>query len=290
MDKKVTIIGLGLIGGSIGLALRNLPANAPEVVGYSRSKETARRALDRGAVNRVEAGLAEAIRNANLVVVATPILAIKDIFAEIGPHLLPDCVVTDVASTKAAILDWAGQLLPSSVDFVGGHPMAGKETSGIDAAEPGLFRGCTYCIVPGKNASQASADLVTELASSLGGRPLLLSAEIHDYLVAGISHLPFTVACALVMATMKSQSWSEMSALAASGYKDTSRLASQHPVMTRDICLTNRDNIVSWIDDFTRELQRFRDLVAHDSDELEKTLALARRMRQEWLQGYEKRS
>jgi prephenate dehydrogenase len=290
VDKKVTIIGLGLIGGSIGLALRGLPANAPEIVGFSRTKETAKRALDRGAVNRVETSLTAAVRNANLVVIATPILASRDIFAEIGPHLLPDSVVTDVASTKVAILDWASQLLPSSVDFVGGHPMAGKETSGIDAAEPALFRGCTYCIVPGRNASQKSVDLVTELANSLGGRPLFLSAEIHDYLVAGISHLPFALACTLVMATVKSQSWAEMSPLASSGYRDTSRLASQHTLMSRDICLTNRDNIVSWIDDFTRELQRFRDLLAHNSDELEKTLALARRMRQEWLQGYEKRS
>ena len=291
MERRiVAIAGLGLIGGSIGLALRNIRADVPEVVGYSRSRESAQKALDCGAVDRIEASLSAAVRDADLVVLATPILAIKDILSEIAPCLLPGSVVTDVGSTKAAILEWARQHLPGGVYFVGGHPMAGKEKSGIDAAESTLFHGCTYCIVPAAGASQPAIDLVAGLARDLGGNPLLISAEAHDYLVAGISHLPYALASALVMTTMENPSWAEMSGLAASGFRDASRLASQHPVMTRDICLTNRDNLVSWIDDFTKELNRFRDLLIRDSDELEERLALVRRLHQEWAQRYEERS
>jgi len=232
----------------------------------------------------------KAVQGADLIIIATPILAVKDVLAEIGSHLKPGSVVTDVASTKATIRGWAIQFLPAGVDYVGGHPMAGKEMSGIDAAEPDLFKGCTYCIVPGENASQASVDVVTSLAGDLGGRPLLLTAEAHDYLVAAISHLPFALACCLVMATMKNERWPGMSGLAASGYRDTSRLASQHPVMTRDICLTNRDSLISWIDEFTKELRRFRDMVAQEGDELENFLLSTHRMREEWLQSREKGS
>lgn len=290
MERRVAIVGLGLIGGSIGLALRHLGADAPEIVGYARREETVAKALSCGAIDRAESSLAKSVQNAGLVIVATPILATRDIFAEIGPQLMPGCVVTDTGSTKASIIDWAAQLLPDGVEFVGGHPMAGKETSGIDVAEPGLFRGCTYCIVPGRNSSPASVELITDLAREIGARPLLLSAAQHDRLVAGISHLPFTAACALVMTTMGSQAWSEMSGLAATGYRDTSRLVSQDPTMTRDICVTNRENIVLWIDRFIRELERIRDLVADGGEQLGETLSLARRMRQEWLQQYEKRS
>lgn len=290
MDRKVAIIGLGLIGGSIGLALRHLGPEAPEVTGYARRKETAAKALQCGAVGRAESSLIKSVQNAGLVIVATPIMATRDIFAEIGPHLMPGCVVTDTGSTKEAIIDWAAEFLPDSVDFVGGHPMAGKETPGIDAAEPSLFVGCTYCIVPGRTVSPASVELVTDLAKKLGARPLLLTAAQHDHLVAGVSHLPFAASCALVMATMGSQAWNDMSGLAATGYRDTSRLASQDPTMTRDICVTNRENIVLWIDQFIRELERIRDLVADGGQQLGEALAQARRMRQEWLQEYEKRS
>ena len=139
---RVAIIGLGLIGGSVGLGLKQ--ANEPvwEVVGYARRPEVASAALASGVVDRVETSLKQTVRKADLVIVATPVLTIREILSQIAEYLTPGCVVTDTASTKLQVMKWAEELLPSAVDFVGGHPMAGKETYGIQAAGANLLKGC----------------------------------------------------------------------------------------------------------------------------------------------------
>jgi len=289
MKKHIAIIGLGLIGGSIGLALKRSGLENAELTGYARSPEVAGKALKLGALDKIGESLTSTVGKADIVILATPTMAIKEILEQIGPHLISGCIVTDTASTKVKVMEWAGQYLPSGVNFVGGHPMAGKESAGIDVAEATLFQGRTYCLIPGQNSSPASIQLMVELVGKMGANPLFITAPEHDNFVAGISHLPLILSSTLVMATTKSPVWEKMSGLAATGYRDVTRLASQHPRMNRDICLTNRENILLWIDEFSRELGRFRQLVADSSKDLEKAFMEARQARESWLEDYDKR-
>lgn len=289
MVRRVAIIGLGLIGGSIGLALKRTGPRETELVGYVRSPEAADKALRLAVVDRVEDDLRVAVDKADIVILATPVMAIKEILAQIGPHLPSGCVVTDTASTKAKVMQWAEEYLPPTVDFIGGHPMAGKEFSGIEAAEADLFEGCIYCLVPGQNSSSASIQRIVDLVCELGANHLLITASEHDNSVAGISHLPLILSSALVTTTTDSPSWSKVSKLAATGYRDLTRLASQHPRMNRDICTTNRENIIAWIDEFIKELSRFRQLIADDSEEeIEQAFIQARQARQRWVDEHAK--
>jgi prephenate dehydrogenase len=281
----VAIVGLGLIGGSIGLALRKGKRPGWEIVGYSRRRETAVRALSLGAIDRLETDLKDAAKEAELIIIATPVLTIKEILSRMASHLPSGCVVTDTASTKVHVMRWAEEILPPSVDYVGGHPMAGKETYGIQAAEADLFQGSTYCLTPSHRASRQSVNKVTRMVKKLGARPLLIGAHKHDDLVAGISHMPLLLSAALVSATTGDSSWPELSRLAASGYHDLTRLASGNPEVNTDICLTNKEPIVNWIDEFSRELERYRQLVAKGDKRLELALTEANKARREWLKS-----
>ncbi|NWF77639.1 MAG: prephenate dehydrogenase [Chloroflexi bacterium] len=279
----VSIIGLGLIGGSIGLALRQGKKPGWEVVGYSRHQETVAKALSSGAIERGATNLKDVVKQAEFVIIATPVLTVKEIFSVIAPYLPSGCIVTDTASTKVQVMKWAEEILLPRVDFVGGHPMAGRETYGIQAAKAELFRGCTYCLTPSKRASQKSIDTVISMVKKLGARPFFIDAQEHDNLVAGISHLPMLLSAALVSLTTKNPSWSKMSKLAASGYHDLSRLALGNPEVNAHICLSNKEAIVNWIDKFSQELERYRQLVADGDKRLEQALTEAQEARQEWL-------
>jgi prephenate dehydrogenase len=284
---KIAIIGLGLIGGSMGLALKQAKWRNAEVTGYVRRPEVGSSALSLGTVDKVESSLKKAVEKADLIIIATPALTIKDIFARTACDLSAGCIVTDAASTKQQVLGWAKELLPATVDFIGGHPMAGKETFGIKAATADLFHGCIYCLTPAPQAKPAAMQTVTEMVKAIGATPLVIDARGHDNLVAGISHLPMLLSAALVLATTQNDTWGKMLQLASSGYRDVTRLASGNPEMNAHIFLSNQETIVSWIDEFIKELQRLRSLIANGDNEIERVLASAREARQRWL---EKRS
>ncbi|MBM3154922.1 MAG: prephenate dehydrogenase/arogenate dehydrogenase family protein [Chloroflexi bacterium] len=281
---KVAIIGLGLIGGSIGVALKKSNWRSAKVTGYVRRSKTGSTALRLGMIDQASSSLKQTVKGAELVIVATPVLTIKDIFREIAPHIASDSTVTDVASTKVKVMSWAEELLPSHVSFVGGHPMAGREISGIIAAQPDLFRNCTYCLTPGLHAKPRALQLVEDMVQSLGARPIIIDAEEHDDMVAGISHLPFLISAALVSATCQNPIWPKMSLLASSGYRDVTRLASGSPEVNAHICHTNQKPINAWIDDFIKEMQEIQSLLSADSNGIEKYLATAQKARQKWLE------
>lgn len=281
---RVAIIGLGLIGGSIGLALRQANWKQAEIVGYVRRSEVGTLALNSGAIDKAESSLKGTVKDADLAIIATPVLTIKDVLSQIAADLPYDSIVTDTASTKLQVMQWAKELLPPSVSFVGGHPMAGKETPGINAARNDLFHNCTYCLTPSSQASPTAVGIVTDMIEKLGATPLTIGAQEHDNLVAGISHLPLLLSAALVSVTTQNSSWQQMSQLAASGYRDITRLASGNPEVNAHICLSNQAAIISWIDEFSKELNRLRSLIASDSNEIEKALALASEARQKWLE------
>jgi len=277
---KVAIVGLGLIGGSLGLALKDAGA---EVSGYARRPEVASQAIDRGAADRCTDNLPSAIRGAEIIVIATPVLAVKDIFIEMAEHVSSGVIVTDVASTKVQVLHWARLYLPSHTHFIGGHPMAGKEASGIAASDASLFRSCTYCLVPGENVRASSRKKLEEMVKIIGAQPFYLDAVEHDSLMAGISHLPHLLSVALVAATVNDPQWHAMAKLAASGYRDTTRLASGEPRMIRDICLTNKDPIVNAIDTYIGCIIELRRLVSEGDEKMENYFAQIREARESWL-------
>ena len=277
---RVAIIGLGLIGGSMGLALK---AAGAEVAGYARKTEVAALALEHGAVDRCGRDLPSTIKGAEIIVIATPVLAIKDVFVDIAKYLAKGVIVTDVASTKVDVMNWAGQYLPAKACFIGGHPMSGKEVSGIAASDVNLFRGCTYCLVPGKNFNAESRKKMEDMVKVIGARPFYIEAQEHDTLVAGISHLPHLVSVALVNATANDANWAAMSKLAASGYRDTTRLASGDPRMSRDICLTNKKPILEAIDNYIHSLNELRRLISDGDEKIEDHFIQAKDAREGWL-------
>jgi prephenate dehydrogenase len=164
--------------------------------------------------------------------------------------------------------------------------MAGKEAYGIQAAEAELFQGCTYCLTPARKASPQAIDKVENIVKRLGATPFFIDAQEHDNLVAGISHLPMLLSAALVSTTAKDASWHKMSKLAASGYRDLTRLASGNPEVNANICLTNKQAILRWIDEFSKELARYRHLVDAGNKRLEEALTEVNEARQEWLSKY----
>ena len=282
--ERIAIIGLGLIGTSIGLGLKR--AKFPvEVVGTDKEPRHRSLAQRRGAVDRAEGSLLGAVRGAKMVIIATPVMAIREVMELIGPELEDGCVVTDTGSTKGDILRWARELLPSHVSFVGGHPMAGKETSGPDTADATLFRGAVYAICPSPLASKDAVAAIAGLADILGATAYYVDPDEHDSYVAAVSHLPFMVSATLMACTSKSPGWREMAHMAASGFRDVSRLASGDPLMHRDIVITNQDGVVHWIDEFIKELYAVRNKIKDDHEGMERWLIEAWEARARLISG-----
>jgi prephenate dehydrogenase len=241
MAHRVSIIGLGLLGGSLGMALRKAGC---EVTGWDRDPQTLALARERGAIDHAAPSIDAAASAADFaVVVATPVLAMRSVFEAIAPHVLPGTVVTDLGSTKRQVTAWAKELLSPETPFVGGHPMAGLEVAGIAHARADLFEGAAFCITGEPEAPAWARERVRTLAIRAGARTLGISPEHHDHLVAAISHLPLLASAALVRVTTDEEHWEAMADLAASGYRDTTRVASGDPLMHRDICATNADQI-----------------------------------------------
>ncbi len=281
MFNRVALIGLGLIGGSIGLALHKAKA-AQEVVGYDLGKGVSDRARKVGAIDQTYSTLADAVRGAELVVLATPVGTMRALLQNLATCVTPGAVVTDVASTKAQVISWAEEFLPPSVPFVGGHPMTGKEQSGVEAADASLFQNRIYCLTPTARTRPAAINKVSAFVEALGARVRFLEPAEHDGQVAGVSHLPFIASIALVNTVTASPSWSDASLLAASGFRDMSRLAGGSPEMYRDICLTNSEAITHWLDEYISTLRTIRNSIAERDKNLAETFANAQELRQQW--------
>ncbi len=286
---RIAIIGLGLIGTSLGMALRNAdPKESPighvTITGFDRDPKVTREARGRLAIDREARTLAEAVHDAQIVVVATPVRAIRDVFGELASLLPNGAIVTDVASTKAMVCRWASELLPSTVTFIGGHPMAGREQSGPGAADPDLFRNAIYCLTTISITTPQAVEAVEAMVRTIGAKPYYIDPEEHDAYVAGISHLPLLLSVGLVTATGNSPAWKEMAPLAATGFRDVSRLASGDPYMQRDILLTNPHGLSRWIDELIRFLVTVRDqITAGDAEAIEQLLQQAKATRDAWL-------
>ena len=277
--EKLAVLGLGLIGGSLGLALQQAGV-AKHISGYDSNQSSTYHAWKIGAITEICDKAENAVEEADMVILATPILAMRELLERIAPGLKRGVLVTDTASTKAQILKWATTSLPAHVMFVGGHPMAGRELSGIKAAEVGLFEGCAYCLIPAGHASTEGVEQLSEIVMKLGAHPLILDADRHDRLVAGISHLPFVLSSALVQCLSKKENWEELTNLAAGGFRDMSRLAAGSPTMYRDICMTNKGEILIWLDALASELDNIRTCITLDGEVLESYFTKAKQLRE----------
>jgi prephenate dehydrogenase len=283
---RIAIIGLGLIGGSLGLALKQANRPGLETIGFDIDPDVTSRARRLGAVDLEAGDLPSAVENAAVVVIATPIIHVLRVMEEMAPALLPDAIVTDTASTKRKVLRWATDHLPAGVSFVGGHPIAGKEQDGLDAAEAGLFQGRPWAVTPSLGASEQAIRTVEGLITLTGARPMVIDAEEHDSYLAGMSHLPLVVATALFALPSQSLAWPELASLAGPGFRDTTRLASTNPDLSHDICMTNRENVVHWVDRYIEELRRLRTIIADEAqrDELYKAFVRAQVERDAFLE------
>jgi prephenate dehydrogenase len=270
---RIAVLGLGLIGGSAAQVWRTV---GHSVVGWSRRQSTVALAVDRGILDIGAPSATAAVDYADIVVLATPVLAMRALMGEISSALRVGAIVTDVASTKEAPERWAAELLPAHAHWIGAHPMAGKEVSGLDHVDPSLFRGRTWVVVPPPGADRKAVATVERLGRELGSRVIEMDASSHDDAVANVSHLPFMASTALSDAVIGSERFEAWSAVAATGLRDLTRLASGDALMHRDICITNRDRIADAMDRFATELASMAAQVRAlpDPDEASGTTAL----------------
>ncbi|MCB0037770.1 MAG: prephenate dehydrogenase, partial [Anaerolineales bacterium] len=253
-SQRVTIIGLGLMGGSLALALRGRVAHLTAV---ERHAATRQYALQQQVVNTVTDNLALGVKDADIVIFATPVQTILHLIPEL-PALRPEgCLVFDLGSTKTAICQ-AMEQLPDSFTAVGGHPMCGKEVAGLDAADANLYRGQTFILTRTQRTSSTAEALALEIIDAIGANPLLLPAALHDQMVAAISHLPYLVSSVLMSVVAEQaegkQGDERLWQVSASGFRDASRLSGSDPAMMRDILLTNKTAILQQLAHYQQRL------------------------------------
>ncbi len=273
---QVAIVGLGLIGGSLGMALRKGRV-ARRVIGFARHETTIRKAKARGAIDDGDTELCPNwLGESELVVIATPPLTVVPIARQIVKLTRHRFILTDVASTKGEITQALGSFLPERITYVGSHPMAGSERSGIGAANLDLFRGAPCVVTPVARTSRTAVRRVFALWRSVGGRCVEISPAHHDTLVAQISHLPHLAAVGLTLVAQE-----EAMGLSAGGFSDTTRIALGDPALWREICWTNRRAITAAMDRLLKELRQLRGLIASgNSDTLTKQFRTAQKKRQ----------
>ena len=277
--RTLAVVGVGLIGGSLALALRRGGAT---IVGYDRDASALERAAALGVIDRAADSVSDCARGADLIVVAVPVRATGPALHDIALAMDPAAVVTDVGSTKASVIATArAELRERFARFVPGHPVAGREASGVDAASGELFRGARVVLTPEAETAPDAIELVRGAWEAAGGRVTTLSGADHDRIFAAVSHLPHLLSFALVSEVAARPNAAELLSFAAGGFRDFTRIAASSPEMWRDIALQNAQAILEEIDRFSAQLAVFRELVARgEGPGLERLMAEARASRQ----------
>lgn len=247
---RLTIIGVGLIGGSLSLALKDAGV-VGEVVGCGRGKPNLEKAIELGVIDRYTRDPIEAVADADVVFLATPVKTLGKVTEEMLPGLKAGAIVTDGGSVKGDVINMIEPLMPEGIHFVPGHPIAGTEKSGAEAAFPTLYRGKRCILTPTENTDQGALELVTTMWQTAGSDVVSMPVEKHDRVLAAISHLPHMVAYSLVNAVGSYDQYEEnILEYSAGGFRDFTRIASSDPVMWRDIAETNRDALLEMMEQF----------------------------------------
>jgi prephenate dehydrogenase len=280
MINRLTVVGVGLIGGSLARALREAGA-VGEVVGCSRDAAHLARAQALGVVDRYTTDVAEAVQGADVVLLAIPVGAMPAVLAAMAPVLAAETVLTDAGSTKVSVLHAVTAAFGSvPANFVAGHPIAGTERSGVEASFAGLYRDRRVILTPTDATAAAAVDTVRRMWGAAGAVVELMTPPHHDEVFAATSHLPHVLAFSLVDTLATLDEKAEVFKYAAGGFRDFTRIASSDPTMWRDICLHNNGAIVGVLDRFTADLQALRAAIARgDGDYLSNVFQRAKQAR-----------
>ncbi len=281
--RKVTLVGVGLLGGSLGMALRQRGL-AEHVCGVVRRSAIIADCERLGAVDMATRNLGPAVRGADLVVLCSPIGQMGPLTQELIPYLEPDALVTDVGSVKGTLVDeLEAPIAKAGGHFIGSHPMAGSEKTGVQSARADLFEGALCAVTPTPRSHAPALAQVQQLWAALGSRVLTLSPAQHDDLVSRSSHLPHVVAAALANYVLSPANPKEQAALCAGGFRDTTRIASGSPEMWRDIALANRENLGRVLGVLIEDLQEFQcSLRQGDAKAVTEFFTSAKQRRDSW--------
>ena len=286
--RHLAIVGLGLMGGSLALAMR---AHSDRISGIDQDERARAFALERGMVDCATGDLYEGVNRADVVVLAAPVRVIVEMLQmRIGSYLRSNTLVIDIGSTKQDIVD-AMASLPIGVNAVGGHPMTGKENGGIEESDESLYRGRPFVLCPSRRSTPAARLHALAFVETLGALPIEMEAQRHDQIVAGISHLPYLLSATLV-ATVANQAREDAAywELAAGGFRDTSRLAASDVTMMGDILSTNTQAVATLLAQFRMQLAMLETLlIAGDDHRLGASLQPIRQARKKWAQNYDNR-
>ncbi|MCH7646750.1 MAG: prephenate dehydrogenase/arogenate dehydrogenase family protein [Nitrospinae bacterium] len=279
--RRLTIIGVGLIGGSLARVCRK-KGLADELVGVGRGRKNLELAVELGVIDRWSHEVEEGVDGADGVVLATPMGTIIPLAKRMAPHIEAGCLVTDVGSTKASVVEPLERLLQPSAAFVGGHPIAGTEKSGVEASFETLFEGFPCILTPTDRTDTEALARVQSLWEACGMSVVCMGPDTHDTLMAGVSHLPHMVAYALIhTVTGLSSNDHDAVAYSAGGFRDFTRIAASDPTMWRDICLANREPLLAMIDRFSGSLAELREAIeGADGEAMQELFAAARRIRE----------
>lgn len=282
--NKLVVIGVGLIGGSFALALRQA-GQVGRIVGVGRSAENLQLAIQHKVIDSIAANIPEALQGADLVMLAMPVGQSAQVFSQLAPHLDAATIITDAGSTKQDVIAAARQHLGEHFkNFVPGHPIAGAEQSGVAAASTDLFRDKNVVLTPLPETRADAVDIVTDLWQACGAKVTHMLAAEHDKILAAMSHLPHVLAFALMRSVGNHTHPQDLLRFAGSGFRDFTRIAASSPEMWRDICIANRVALLQQIDSYQNELTAMRDMLEQgDAAGLEQAFAQAKAVRQEWL-------
>ncbi|MGB6369551.1 MAG: prephenate dehydrogenase [Atribacterota bacterium] len=279
--KKITIIGVGLIGGSFGLALKENRPNF-KIVGVDK-QEVIKKAIVRGAIDEGTVNLEEGVKEADVVIMATPVKTILGLLPQINSFLKKGCLVTDTGSTKAKIIETANQVLPQDIHFIGGHPMAGSEEYGIESANPHLFQDRTYILTPTKKSNLIAIEKIFSLIKMIDANRLILDPLDHDRIVGVVSHLPQIMAVSLinmVSELVQKENNNNYFKAVGEGFKDMTRIALSPCKIWEDICDTNKEAILEMIQQFKQYLNLVEDKLTNDPEGLKEEFQKARKLRE----------
>ncbi|MBN2468666.1 MAG: prephenate dehydrogenase/arogenate dehydrogenase family protein [Deltaproteobacteria bacterium] len=275
--NQVTIIGVGLIGGSLALAGRE-QGIFNRVIGMGRNPGNLKKAKELGVIDDYALESEEGVRNADLVVIATPVSAIVPCIKNVAPHLKEGATISDVGSVKQEIVEQVDALDLQKIHFVGGHPIAGTENSGVEAAFPALFRGRKCCLTPSDKTNPAALEEIKRLWESLGSTVVTIESALHDKILGAVSHLPHFIAFTLVNFLDEINRFdNSLFEFSAGGLKDFTRIAGSDPEMWKDIALMNREHIVWLIDEYVHHLESLKNhILDKDSESLFRTVQRSR--------------
>ena len=282
MINKITIVGVGLIGGSLARALKEKNL-AKTVFGYGRDLSRLEEAKKHNIIDDYSTQIEEAVNHADIIVIATPVGTFRNIFSEVKPLIADDVIISDVGSTKTNIVDMAKEILgDKSQSFVPAHPIAGKEKSGFEASDGNLYIGKKVIITPIEDNSSESIQVIESMWKNVGAEIDFMSPQSHDDLLGMTSHLPHMLAFSLVNYLVDQNP--SASIYAGGGFKDFSRIASGDAVMWRDICLQNKDKIITHLRGYQSTVEELIDAIDQEErDKLELLFATAKKTRDSWI-------